>query len=215
MACLPAQGFLPLHCVHTSTGVERGESKWGLTAANPELASSARPPCPARAMLSGALQEAHLPGVHSGLVTPEAQEATDPLCHSPTPRLLIMQATERLCSSFHPSSRGLCWRKTRLLGSLRKHHFPKMVAKLLPIQELVNRVGTSTVLPMGGVVTSGENRKWKQVVLRDNGMRWKREGDLVNPRREWILQGVSVRFSQTFMLPLNQVTLVRGLASLG
>lgn len=52
------------------------------------------------------------------LVTREAQEATDPLLHIPLPRLPDNAGNRKaLPSSFRPSSRGLCSRKTRLLSS--------------------------------------------------------------------------------------------------
>ena len=91
-----------LHCVHTYRGVERGRANGEFTAANPKLCFCSAP-YPVRAMLPGALQEARLPSVHSP-TRPRKQLIHS--CHIPMPRLLIMQATERLCPPSIPPQEG-------------------------------------------------------------------------------------------------------------
>ena len=91
-----------LHCVHTYRGVERGRANGEFTAANPKLCFCSAP-YPVRAMLPGALQEAQLPSVHSP-TRPRKQLIHS--CHIPMPRLLIMQATERLCPPSIPPQEG-------------------------------------------------------------------------------------------------------------
>lgn len=129
VGCLPAQGSRPFaSCAHVSGSGER-ESKRGVCRSQLRALLLLAPSGPC---CQGLCRKPTCLVCTGVLVTREAQEATDPLLHIPPPRLPDNAGNRKaLPSSFHPSSRGLCSRKTRLPLFLRKHHFPQMVAKLL------------------------------------------------------------------------------------